>query len=71
LITAAEHAEILDALARRAVPPQRTRLGGEIYIHGENPAGSTGTRGCIALDNRSMRELYDQSVIGTRVLIAR
>src|ERR1700691_2512796 len=35
LITPAEHAAILSALARRAMPPQRTRLGGEIYIHGQ------------------------------------
>ncbi len=69
LISAQEHAQILAALARGAVPPQHTRLGGEIYIHGENPQGSTGTRGCIALDNKSMQELYDRSVVGTPVLI--
>lgn len=69
LISPAEHAQILAALACRAVPPQRTRLGGEIYIHGETPAASAGTRGCIALDNRSMQELYDWSALGTPVLI--
>ena len=74
LITPEEHADILAALARRAVPPQRTRLGGEIYIHGEDPSpgrgqGRWGTRGCIALDNRSMQELYDRIVVGAPVLI--
>lgn len=74
LITLREHAEILGALERRAVPPQRTRLGGEIYIHGEDPAarggpGTDGTRGCIALDDRSIRELYDRTAVGTPVLI--
>jgi murein L,D-transpeptidase YafK len=34
LITGAEHAQILAAIGRRATPPQHTRLGGEIYIHG-------------------------------------
>jgi len=73
LITPAEHAAILAALARRAMPPQRTRLGGEIYIHGQpagRPAASKNwTRGCIALDDPAMRELFDLSAIGTPVLI--
>jgi murein L,D-transpeptidase YafK len=59
LITAAEHAAILEAIRRRSRPPQNTRLGGEIYIHGEDPraplsdaaSGSRGTRGCIGLQN--------------------
>jgi murein L,D-transpeptidase YafK len=69
LITRKQHAEILAAIACRAVPPQHTRLGGEIYIHGENPKGPAGTRGCIALENPFMQELYDRAVIGTPVLI--
>ena len=62
LITAAEHAAILEAIGRRAMPPQRTRLGGEIYIHGEDPrppqakptSATSGTRGCIGLRNSAM-----------------
>jgi murein L,D-transpeptidase YafK len=74
LITPEAHAEILAAICARGVPPQRTRLGGEIYIHGEDPArpGSNakdGTRGCIALDNAAMQELYDCTPLGTPVLI--
>ena len=73
LITPAERAAILAALARRAMPPQRTRLGGEIYIHGQPAAHAAAsenwTRGCIALDDPAMRELYDLSAIGTPVLI--
>ena len=65
LITPAEHAAILAALARRALPPQHTRLGGEIYIHGQPAARAAapenGTRGCIALDDTAMRELFDLS----------
>jgi murein L,D-transpeptidase YafK len=75
LITRAEYAAILAALERRAVPPQRTRLGGEIYIHGEDPAPPAGaakdwTRGCIALGNSDMQELFHSTPLGTLVLIA-
>jgi lipoprotein-anchoring transpeptidase ErfK/SrfK len=50
-------------------------LGGEIYIHGQDPARLAGapkdwTRGCIALANEAMQELYDGTAIGTPVLIA-
>ena len=34
LIGAEEHRQILDAIRAKRMPPQRTRLGGEIYIHG-------------------------------------
>ncbi|HEY3851110.1 MAG TPA: L,D-transpeptidase [Steroidobacteraceae bacterium] len=79
LITPAEHTAILDATARRAMPPQNTRLGGQIYIHGEDPraaapAGalvSSGTRGCIALQNSAMQELFDRTALGTLVIITR
>lgn len=79
LITPAEHAAILDATARRAMPPQNTRLGGQIYIHGEDPrvaapAGELvrpGTRGCIALQNSAMQELFDRTTLGTPVIITR
>jgi murein L,D-transpeptidase YafK len=75
LITHEERAAILSALARRGIPPQRTRLGGEIYIHGQDPApradaAKDWTRGCIALANSSMLELYDSTPLGTRVSIA-
>jgi murein L,D-transpeptidase YafK len=70
LIDSAEHAQILQAIAARKMPPQRTRLGGEIYIHGRggqfNPRG---TRGCIALSNPDMQDLYDRVAIGTAVTI--
>ncbi|MGD0491763.1 MAG: L,D-transpeptidase [Steroidobacteraceae bacterium] len=76
LITPAEHGAILEAILRRAVPPQHTRLGGEIYIHGEDPrpppvgAGTAhGTRGCIALQNSAMQELFERTPIGTPVII--
>src|SRR5277367_5288270 len=59
LITAEEHAEILTANRLLTMPPQHTKLGGEIYIHGHATALPDNklkdwTRGCIALDNRAM-----------------
>jgi murein L,D-transpeptidase YafK len=71
LITAEEHRQIRGALAAGRMPPQQTRLGGEIYIHGhapERPPPSS-TRGCIGLDNDPMREIYAVAVIGTPVTI--
>ena len=50
LITAEQRDEILDALQKGGKPPQNTRLGGEILIHGGG--GSTDwTLGCVALDD--------------------
>jgi len=74
LITLEEHAQILAAIRLRITPPQRTGLGGEVYIHGHDPARGVlspghGTRGCIALDNVAMQELYERTLIGTPVVI--
>jgi murein L,D-transpeptidase YafK len=70
LIGADEHRQILDALRAGRMPPQYTRLGGEIYIHGRGASDDPhGTRGCIALNNEDMRDLYDRVAIGTPVNI--
>lgn len=70
LIGADEHRLILDAVLAGRMPPQHTRLGGEIYIHGGGgEARAGGTRGCIALDNADMQELYDRVALGTAVRI--
>ncbi|MBK9155320.1 MAG: L,D-transpeptidase [Chloracidobacterium sp.] len=68
LITQAEYHEILDAAENRKLPPQKTALGGEIYIHGGGCDGDW-TRGCIALDNSAMTELFDAVPVGTGVRI--
>src|ERR1700738_2069825 len=39
LIGANEHRQTLDSIRARRVPPQHTRLGGEIYIHGHGIQG--------------------------------
>ena len=67
LIDAQEYEQILAAIHNKTLPPQHTRLGGEIYIHGHRHQGAT--RGCIALDNEAMRDLYDRIGLGTPVII--
>jgi murein L,D-transpeptidase YafK len=74
LITAEEYAQILAAIGARRMPPQHTRLGGEIYIHGRGTAKRgvdevDWTRGCIALDDADMQHLYDRVALGTPVSI--
>lgn len=68
LITRAQHLRILESARRGACPPWDTPLGGEIFIHGR---GSTTdwTWGCVALDDRDVRELYPRVPLGTPVVI--
>jgi murein L,D-transpeptidase YafK len=72
LISRDEHVRIIEAIRLGKVPPQHTRLGGEIYIHGRGGHAATAqdwTRGCIALDDAAMQEVYASAVIGTPVRI--
>jgi murein L,D-transpeptidase YafK len=50
--------QIRTAIAEMRIPPQKTRLGGEIYIHGGGNR-SDWTQGCIAMTNDDIRELFD------------
>jgi murein L,D-transpeptidase YafK len=68
LITKDQHGAIMRALRAGKAPPQNTRLGGEIYIHG-NGAGSDWTWGCVALENEDIRELFNAVSVGTPVTI--
>ena len=68
LISRAQHDAIVRAIKRKATPPQNTKLGGDIYIHG-NGAKSDWTWGCVALENEDMRELFDAVTVGTPVTI--
>ena len=68
LISPVEHAAILQADAERSTPPWKTPLGGEIFIHGRG-SESDWTAGCIALEDREMKELYDLIAVGTPVVI--
>lgn len=74
LITKAQHKAIVDAVNTKAKPPQNTRLGGDIFIHG----GGTGklfglvrdwTLGCVALENDEIKELFETIPAKTPVKI--
>jgi len=68
LITRKQYDAITGALRAKKRPPQNTRLGGDIYIHGAG-AGSDWTWGCVALENEDIRELFDAVGVGTPVAI--
>lgn len=68
LITKAQHDKIVQAIQRKAAPPQYTNLGGLIYIHGHG-SSSDWTWGCVALENADIKELYDAVSVGTPVTI--
>ena len=68
LITKAQHDAIVEAHRKKIGPPQYTKLGGLIYIHG-NGAKSDWTWGCVALENADMKELFDSVEVGTPVTI--
>lgn len=68
LITQAEYDEIVSAIAEKRMPLQKTKLGGEIYIHGGGTE-SDWTDGCIALKNEEMTELFDSIPVGAKVTV--
>ncbi len=68
LITQAEHDEIVTAIDDKQMPPQKTKLGGEIYIHGGG-CDADWTQGCMALENEQMQELFEVITVGTSVII--
>ena len=68
LISRGQYQSIISAVKSKRTPPQNTRLGGDIYIHG-NGAQSDWTWGCVALENEDIRELFDAVTVGTPVTI--
>jgi lipoprotein-anchoring transpeptidase ErfK/SrfK len=70
LITRAEHGRIVRAIRNKRRPPWDTALGGEIFIHGGGTDGDW-TRGCVALSNADIKELFDALPMGTSVRIER
>jgi len=63
-----EYREIADAHDARRIPPWKTPLGGEIFIHGAME-GREATAGCVAISDRAIEELFPQVELGTPVLI--
>ena len=68
VISKTEHDDIAKAIDSRKMPPQKTALGGEIYIHGGGTS-SDWTWGCVAMNNREIEELFEAVPVGTRVEI--
>lgn len=68
LISQAEYYEIIKAINEKGMPPQKTKLGGEIYIHGGG-CQADWTVGCMALKNEEMQEIFDKIEVGTIVTI--
>lgn len=68
LITQAEYNAIIKAIKEKKMPPQKTALGGEIYIHGGGTE-SDWTWGCTALSNEEIKELFDTIPVGTKVIV--
>jgi murein L,D-transpeptidase YafK len=68
LISREEHDEILRAVAEKRMPPQKTALGGEIYIHGGGTEKDW-TEGCVALPDEEIKELFARIPVGTTVII--
>ena len=70
MISKEERELILSAAEHRKMPLQKTRLGGEIYIHGGGTANDW-TDGCVALENAEMTELFEAIPVGARVTIVK
>lgn len=69
LISQTEHDQIMEAIAKKEMPPQKTALGGEIYIHGGGIKNDW-TQGCVALDNEKMTEIFNLIPVGAEVVIS-
>ncbi|WP_196785422.1 L,D-transpeptidase family protein [Massilia aquatica] len=68
VISGAQQAAIETAIRQGRAPSQHTPMGGDVFIHGKG-AGSDWTLGCVALDDKQMRELYDLVRPGDKVSI--
>ena len=70
LIGQAQHDAIVAANRAFRSPPMGTALGGLIELHGEGSGRQRAwTRGCVALRNVHMQELYDLVHVGTPIVI--
>jgi len=72
LITKNEYEKIVEAIKYGKIPPQNTKLGGGIGIHGGNELfekGKNWTAGCVGLNGKDIEEIYDCVKIGTPVII--
>jgi lipoprotein-anchoring transpeptidase ErfK/SrfK len=70
LISEAQYDAIVEANEAFEAPPMGTALGGLIEVHGTGSGRQRAwTRGCVALRNVHMQELYDLVHVGTPIVI--
>lgn len=70
LISRDEYNRIVRADEQFEMPPMSTALGGYIEIHGDGTGARTNwTKGCVAIRNGDIDELWSEVHIGTPVLI--
>ena len=78
-ISKEDFARIVSAVRESELPPQDTRLGGAIGIHGIGKETSKKllihrnidwTEGCVALRNYEIKELKQFVSVGTKVIIS-
>ncbi len=67
-ITKRQYEAIVYAIDHGKRPPWFTKLGGAVCIHGGG-IGWDWTRGCIALRNADVQELFEVTSVGTPVII--
>jgi lipoprotein-anchoring transpeptidase ErfK/SrfK len=65
----AEDRRRFEAAKRAGRIPKRASLGNLIEIHGEGGRGKDWTKGCVALSNRDIGDLFDRVSVGTPVTI--
>lgn len=69
IITKSQYKAIIRAVDKGIMPPQNTKMGGSIKIHGGTWGGSSDwTLGCIAVDNRHITALHKQ-IPGKRTMV--
>ena len=68
LITRQQRDQIAGAINAGKRPPWDTKLGGEIFIHG-NGSSRDWTWGCVAVEDTEIKELFDAVPMGARVRI--
>lgn len=70
MITQAQFLRFQTSIRNRQIPPQDTKLGSDILIHGGG-IGYNWTLGCVALRNEDIDEFFHLIVLGTPVRIQR
>lgn len=74
LINKKTYSQIVETLINSQTPPQNTKLGGGIGIHGGTDKILGGiavdwTAGCIGLYDKDAEEIYNQVKVGTKIYI--